>query len=80
MPVPNSRLYVMRDDTSSGHGLWWCVWAVPGESIFCGMEGYCSRRMYRTRRDAASYGERMEGEKPIYWPASSITAPFPKES
>jgi hypothetical protein len=77
-PDMTARLYVTRDDTTSGGGLWWCVWATPGSSIYVGAEGYCSRRMDRTRGAASAYGERRWGERPIYWPASMTTAPEPR--
>jgi hypothetical protein len=73
--ISRERLYVMRDDTTSGRGLWWCVWAVPGESIYVGAEGYCSRTMHRTRRAASAYGLGRFGEFPTYWPPRSIEAP-----
>lgn len=76
--MQTNHLYVMRDDTTSGRGLWWNVWGVPGSSIFVGSEGYCSRRMFRTRADAAAYGTRQFGEVPTYWPASAVEAPQPK--
>jgi hypothetical protein len=79
-PDMASVLYVMRDNTSSGNGLWWCVWAVPGQSIYCGAEGYCSRRMLRTRAGAIAYGKRMWHETATYWPPRAIEAPAPKAS
>lgn len=74
-----NHLYVTRDDTTSGNGMWWCVWAVPGQSVYLGAEGYCSRKMHRTRWRAAAYGAHQWGEVPTYWPARSITAPAPRE-
>lgn len=70
-----NQLYVTRDDTTGGRGMWWCVYAEPGSSIFVGAEGYCSRVMTRTRREAIARAQRMWNETPVYWPASSVTAP-----
>lgn len=69
-----SKLYVTRDNTTSGDGMWWLVWAVPGESTFVGDEGYCFRHMFRTRRQAVEYGKR-HGVIATYWPQRSDTAP-----
>jgi hypothetical protein len=73
-----NRLYVTRDNTTSGGGLWWCVWAVPGESISVGAEGYCSRKMFRTRCAASADAAHRWGEVPTYWPDRLVEAPAPK--
>lgn len=74
---PNNCLYVTRDETTSGRGQWWCVWAIPGDHTFVGAEGYCSRRMFRTRREATAYGARHFGGVPTYWSTSALNAPQP---
>jgi hypothetical protein len=55
------ELFVHRHPVSENRG-WQLIWAVPGESIYCGAYGACSEPFLRTRREAIAHGERHLGE------------------
>ena len=60
-------LYARKCYTESGRQIWRLVWDKPGSTSFCYAEGECSRREFRTAREAIAYGARAYGEtaKPL---------------
>lgn len=62
-PDMTQRLYVGRDNTTSGNGRWRLLWAVPGSHYSTWAEGECSARYHRTKAEAVAYGERRYGER-----------------
>lgn len=59
-----ARLYVKRDCFT---GPWRLAWMVPGADTYSYAEGECSKRLFRTRRGAIAYGQRVYGETAARW-------------
>lgn len=70
MPVPNAKLYVKRDLSTSGRGLWRCAWWDGEDNAYCYAEGECSARYHRTARAAIAFGQRVYRETAKIWPRS----------
>jgi len=72
-----ARLYAMRDTMQPKY--WRLVYAEPGETIYIGAEGECSKNLYRTGSEALYAGIRRYRERGMIWRSDKMAAPQFKE-
>jgi hypothetical protein len=61
--VPDQTAILYAHHDTMDPKLWVLSWSHPGWSSSVGAEGECSRRYFRTMREAVAFGERAYGER-----------------